>query len=374
MEVSDDDEEIIELNEQQTNSKTIDKKEKTTSKSSIKKIKWNITKYSVDSISQIVDSESSQSFYNNYSINEVDNSKEKEEEKNIEEKKEIKEINNNNDNNKENTSFPIPETEFIYTFTWEEGGNEVKIIGSFTDWKEPYLMKKDVNDNVYKISLPLHNKIYFYKFIVDGEWKFSQIQPTKQDNDGNINNFLDLTNFIFNNTTNFTNTNANINENSSNKNNDNDIDNNNKEEENKKSSKKIIKKKKSSKLSGKRKTKKIKTKEKNEKCEFGRDYQILKQMTEPLNNNVIGKPFLLNIESELNKIGNKIFYEFNPRNFNSSHKSYINLNGSRHTILNHLILLKNLNKKFNKKVGISQRYREKATTIIYYNCFSKEEK
>ena len=229
MEVSDDDEEIVELNEQQTNSKTAKNKEKNTSKSSLKKIKWNLTKYSIDSISQIVNSESSQSFYNSYSINEIDNEKKSEKnENNIKENKEIK--------NSDNTPLNIPETEFIYTFTWEEGGNEIKIIGSFTDWKESYDMKKDLNDNVYKISLPLHNKIYYYKFIVDGEWKYSEIQPKTKDNSGNINNILDLTNFIFNNT--YT---------------DKSQNNNKNEEEKKESSKKNIKKKKSSKLSGKKK-------------------------------------------------------------------------------------------------------------------------
>ena len=356
MEVSDDDEEIIELNELQTNSKTINNQEKNTSKSSLKKIKWNSIKYSVDSISQIVDSESSQSFYNKYAMNESNNNekeieKEKEEEKNVEENKDI----NNNKYNNDNTPLNIPETEFIYTFTWEEGGNEVKIIGSFTDWKESYIMKKDLNDNVYKTSLPLHNKIYYYKFIVDGEWKFSQIQPTKKDNDGNINNVLDLTNFIFN-------------YDSPKANDDTKI-----KEEKKKSSKKNIKKKKSSKLNTNTNNEKKKNlKIKKTKKEYNCDKSEMELMSEPPNNSIIGKPFYLNIESKMNKIGNKFFYDFYPKKNYTSHKSYINLNGYRHNILEHIILLKNLKKSFNIKVGISQRYRGKATTIIYYNSFSKE--
>lgn len=36
--------------------------------------------------------------------------------------------------------------------------------------------------------------IYYYKFIVDGEWKFSPDDPTAPDEHGNINNVIDTTN------------------------------------------------------------------------------------------------------------------------------------------------------------------------------------
>jgi hypothetical protein len=34
-----------------------------------------------------------------------------------------------------------------------------------------------------------------YKFIVDGEWRFSPEDPIIPDANGNINNFIDTTNF-----------------------------------------------------------------------------------------------------------------------------------------------------------------------------------
>jgi hypothetical protein len=34
-----------------------------------------------------------------------------------------------------------------------------------------------------------------YKFIVDGEWRFSPEDPTIPDANGNINNYIDTTNF-----------------------------------------------------------------------------------------------------------------------------------------------------------------------------------
>ena len=101
---------------------------------------------------------------------------------------------NNNNKNETKTS----NASFIYTFIWEEGGTSVKLIGSFSDWKNSFDMKKDINDNIYKISLPLNNEIYYYKFIVDGEWKYSKNQQIKKDDQGNINNILDLTTFFMN--------------------------------------------------------------------------------------------------------------------------------------------------------------------------------
>lgn len=37
--------------------------------------------------------------------------------------------------------------------------------------------------------------IYQYKFIVDGEWRFSPEDPTIPDPNGNINNVIDTTKF-----------------------------------------------------------------------------------------------------------------------------------------------------------------------------------
>lgn len=37
--------------------------------------------------------------------------------------------------------------------------------------------------------------LFSYKFIVDGEWRFSPEDPTKPDAQGNINNYIDTTNY-----------------------------------------------------------------------------------------------------------------------------------------------------------------------------------
>ena len=336
MEASDSDDEIIDLNEAKTNSKTIEKKEN--SKNSLKKVRWSKTKFSVESISQIVRSENEESFYeienekeNNY------NDKEYEVEKNNEDNYENneKEKNNNNVTNIQNTSF-------IYTFVWEEGGNNVKLIGSFSNWKDTYEMKKDTRDNIFKISIPLNNGTYIYKFIVDGEWKYSNNQPIKKDNDGNINNYLDLTNFFMN---------LKPIQNTPPKN----------------ESKKKIRKKKSNKSDSKKK----KIKSKKEIIEYGTEIIDKNMMTEPNNNNIIAKPFNLDNESIQNNIGNTKFYDFEQRNFYSSDKSYLGISGYRHNILQHILLPNDNNEEYEIKIGLSHRYREKAITVIYYKSSPK---
>ena len=83
-----------------------------------------------------------------------------------------------------------------YTFILDEGGNDVKLTGSFSDWKIQFQMTREQNGQIFTLQLPLGNEIYQYKFIVDGEWKYSNKYPTQVDGMGNINNILDNTNNV----------------------------------------------------------------------------------------------------------------------------------------------------------------------------------
>lgn len=81
---------------------------------------------------------------------------------------------------------------FPTTFEWDNGGNSVFVTGSFCQWKQFFLMKKDSSKNfVLKLNLP--RGIHQYKFKVDGEWKYNPKFPICNDG-GNINNYLDTTN------------------------------------------------------------------------------------------------------------------------------------------------------------------------------------
>ena len=76
-------------------------------------------------------------------------------------------------------------------FRWNFGGENIFLVGSFTDWKEQLPMEKN-GDEATKI-LKLEKKEHYYKFIVDGDWRFAPDQQTVADHNGNINNVIDLT-------------------------------------------------------------------------------------------------------------------------------------------------------------------------------------
>jgi hypothetical protein len=269
--------------------------------------------------------------------------------------------NNNNDTNEENNNKETDETfsdsnsgKITYTFTWDEGGDDVKLIGSFSGWKQQFNMIKDEKEQIYKVSLPLKNEIYEYKFIVDGVWKCSKKQNAKDDGKGNINNVIDLTNVKQKNET-------------------------KKKVSSKKNSKNREKsKKKKSRKEMKSKDKKNNDSEKNGKIKnpknkpYGNEYPQQNEMTEPKYNELIGKSFNINNESKQRKIGVLKYFKYVPNNSYSANKSYINISSYRHTILEHILFQKKIKKNKDIKYGLSIRYRQKATTFIYYHFNSKK--
>ena len=78
-------------------------------------------------------------------------------------------------------------------FTWNFNGESVELIGSFSDWDKRFPMQKIGNE--FTVILQLARCVHQYKFIVDGEWRFAPDQQTCQDDAGNMNNFIDSTNF-----------------------------------------------------------------------------------------------------------------------------------------------------------------------------------
>jgi 5'-AMP-activated protein kinase regulatory beta subunit len=78
-------------------------------------------------------------------------------------------------------------------FRWEAGGDDVFITGTFNNWSAKIPMARSGNDfvHIHELSRSKHA----YKFIVDDEWRFTSDQHTMADKSGNINNFLDLTDF-----------------------------------------------------------------------------------------------------------------------------------------------------------------------------------
>ena len=261
------------------------------------------------------------------------------EEDNIESKDEFS-PNGSNQENSSDTEEVITDLNDIkenFTFTWSEGGNDVKITGSFSDWKVQYKMTKDPKDQIFKLDLPLKKEIYQYKFIVDNVWKCSKNYPIIDDGFGNINNILD---------------------------NRKSGEINSKEESTKKKKKPkriSTNKTKTRDSSKKKESKKIINSNSIYQCKYPSE-DILPQS---LPNKRYYESFKLDNFSNQRSIGIKKYYNFYDNNrlsFGASSKSIFILG---HINLNHLISTKNSGAKLLKN-SMSFRYREKASTFIYY--------
>ena len=78
-------------------------------------------------------------------------------------------------------------------FRWEHGGRNVYITGTFNGWSRQIPMHRSGNDFTYIHNLKRGK--HAFKFIVDDEWRFAPDQPTVADIEGRINNFIDVTDF-----------------------------------------------------------------------------------------------------------------------------------------------------------------------------------
>lgn len=217
-----------------------------------------------------------------------------------------------------------------YTFFWREGGNIVKLVGTFNNWKEQLLMEKDPVENVFKYKLKLKRDKYEYKFIVDNVWKFSRQQGMKGDGKGNTNNFIDLTNYKL-----------------SKKN----IGNNN--------GVKPVKK-----------VKKIKKKKKEKKPSVDSFNVLLPQKEElnteaPTTQELFLNSFYINEATHQKNVGEDKYYKYVDKESFTEEKSYRNLLYSPHVNLNHTLTY--CDNKDILQVGLTYRFRNKDCTMVYYS-------
>jgi len=77
---------------------------------------------------------------------------------------------------------------------WNHGGQSVAIEGSFDNWTTRHqLQQTGRNFTVVKLLPP---GVYQYKFIVDGEWKYDPNQAAMHDEAGNVNNVIEVREFV----------------------------------------------------------------------------------------------------------------------------------------------------------------------------------
>ncbi|RLN94245.1 hypothetical protein BBJ28_00007771 [Nothophytophthora sp. Chile5] len=78
-------------------------------------------------------------------------------------------------------------------FKWEHGGRNVYITGTFNGWSKQCPMHRSGNDFTYIANLTRGK--HMYKFVVDDDWRFAPDQLTMADVEGNVNNFVDVSDF-----------------------------------------------------------------------------------------------------------------------------------------------------------------------------------
>jgi 5'-AMP-activated protein kinase regulatory beta subunit len=90
-----------------------------------------------------------------------------------------------------NSDSKTEETLVPAVFTWTHGGKEVFITGSFNQWLGKIPMHS-VSTKEFSLVIDVPPGKHFYKFIVDDEWRFAPDQPTETDNEGRINNVIEV--------------------------------------------------------------------------------------------------------------------------------------------------------------------------------------
>ncbi|KAM6601868.1 hypothetical protein CsatA_021477 [Cannabis sativa] len=78
--------------------------------------------------------------------------------------------------------------------TWAYGGNDVAVEGSWDNWKTRLPLQRSGKD--FTIMKVLPSGVYQYRFIVDGQWKYTPDLPCAQDDAGNFYNILDLQDYV----------------------------------------------------------------------------------------------------------------------------------------------------------------------------------
>jgi 5'-AMP-activated protein kinase, regulatory beta subunit len=79
-------------------------------------------------------------------------------------------------------------------FMWAHGGTDVKLEGSFDNWTQRHAMQQSGKDSTLVKLLP--PGMYQYKFIVEGQWRHDPNLPCMYDDQGNINNVVEVQEYI----------------------------------------------------------------------------------------------------------------------------------------------------------------------------------
>ena len=81
-----------------------------------------------------------------------------------------------------------------FNFVWKDTvGKDIYVTGSFVDWKQWFNLENSGEYYSRKIHLPRDK--HLFKFIIDNDWKSSNLYETLTDDKGNVNNVIDLNSY-----------------------------------------------------------------------------------------------------------------------------------------------------------------------------------
>ncbi|KAF5775222.1 putative AMP-activated kinase, glycogen-binding protein [Helianthus annuus] len=78
--------------------------------------------------------------------------------------------------------------------TWSYDGKEVAVEGSWDNWKTRKPLQRSGKDFIILKVLP--SGVYQYRFVVDGQWRYSPDVQWTKDEAGNTFNILDLQEYV----------------------------------------------------------------------------------------------------------------------------------------------------------------------------------
>jgi len=97
--------------------------------------------------------------------------------------------------NESHNSLDLPPEKGIPTMiTWNYGGKDVAVEGSWDNWKSRKSLQRSGKDHAILLVLP--SGVYQYKFIVDGELRYIPDLPCVADEMGCLTNLLDVHDYV----------------------------------------------------------------------------------------------------------------------------------------------------------------------------------
>ena len=275
---------------------------------------------------------------------------------------------NKYENSTSNHSYDNSIIPILYVFKWKKDGEKVFICGNFyKDSEHLFEMKKNLKNGNFEYKINLKKNCYYFRFNVDGNFTINNYYPTMKKK-GNYFNYIDLTYYNSNkNSEKKQNgkkeeikTNKNIKEN----NNNNNSNNNNKQIEQSKNDNNNNNNKSKNELSSKKRKFTLE--------KIVNDYDCFVPNKNEMNLDAARIPhyymYIYNIDynTRQNIISNVKYLPYKEKNLLSENNSYKLVLRCPNVNLNHICSSININKSKCIRTCISQRFKQKMVTIVYY--------